>query len=64
MLNSKEGQGLFLSVVIVVGQPLCPESVNIQGKEDNESVCVCMTNKRRTAERALVSSLLSASLPL
>lgn len=52
--------GVFLSIIIMVGQPVCSESVNIQGREDNERrVCMCVggrvrvrtTNKSHAVER-------------
>lgn len=54
--------GVFLSIIMMAGQPMCSQSVNIQGREDNERrvcVCVCVggrtrvqtTNKSHAVER-------------
>lgn len=44
---------LSLSVVIMMGQPMCSKSVNIQGREVCVAarVCVCITNKSHAVER-------------
>lgn len=54
VMNSKEGLGLFLSVVIVVGQPLCSESVNIQGK-GRQWECVRLYDKQAARGRESLS---------
>lgn len=57
-LNERRGRVFSLSIVIMVGQPVCLKSVNIQGREDNEQrgcvrgrTRVRMTNKSHALER-------------
>lgn len=68
----------FYPLLMMLGRPMCSESVNIQQRGDNEQACVCVcarmqcvdvcvraTNKKpRGGMKALVSCLLGAPPPL